>query len=77
MNAPLQHNAAAALREHIEELEETILQLREQLVPSVTFPAEIGLTATENRMLSFLLAGCQTGRSAVAGRQIHFERRLK
>jgi hypothetical protein len=56
MNAPLQHNAAAALREHIEELEETVRQLREQLIPSVTFPAEIGLTATENRMLSFLLA---------------------
>ena len=56
MNAPLQHNAAAALREHIEELEETVRQLRELLIPSVTFPAEIGLTATESKMLSFLLA---------------------
>jgi two-component system, cell cycle response regulator CtrA len=53
---PLAQKTAEALRQHIEELEETVRQLREQLVPDVTFPREIGLTRMENAVLSFLLA---------------------
>jgi two-component system, cell cycle response regulator CtrA len=53
---PLAQKTAEALRQHIEELEETVRQLREQIVPDVTFPREIGLTRMENAVLSFLLA---------------------
>jgi len=45
-----------ALRERIEELEEECRQLREMLVPPVTFPRELGLSKTENDILSFILA---------------------
>jgi len=42
--------------ERMEELEEEVRQLREQLAPTVTFPAEIGLSPIQTKILSFILA---------------------
>lgn len=44
------------MRERIEELEEECRQLREMLVPPVTFPYDLGLSKIENDILAFILA---------------------
>ncbi len=47
---------AIAMRAYIGELEETVRQLKEQLVPSTVFPAELGLKPLENKIVAVLLA---------------------
>lgn len=45
-----------AMRERIEELEELVRQLKEQLVPPLTFPLQFKLTSSETNLLAFLYA---------------------
>ncbi len=55
MSAQLQA-ALRAQREHIEELTETVRQLREMLAPPTVFPPRLGLTRSEQQLLAVLLA---------------------